>query len=188
MDSKRNIQILYVRKKIKQALKDDFENDILYYHQNGTNLQTVLSYLDNKILGGFYAIPSVLWVPLDDAAKIYPPFRVKYYKNRISIEFFYVLTDGTGGMVFLKALTSEYLKLLGTNISQNNLILDINEEPAKEEYENAFKNITEFPVYIDKNNKDIYFVDTSIIKEKMINKTTVKYLKNLFTFDKILLF
>lgn len=28
------------------------------------------------------------------------------------------------------------------------------------------KNITEFPVYIDKNNKDIYFVDTSIIKEK----------------------
>lgn len=69
-------------------------------------------------------------------------------------------------MGFLKALTSEYLKLLGTNISQNNLILDINEEPAKEEYENAFKNITEFPVYIDKNNKDIYFVDTSIIKEK----------------------
>lgn len=188
MDSKRNIQILNVRKKTKQALKYDFENAILYYHQNGTDLQTVLSYLDNKILGGFYAIPSVLWVPLDDAAKIYPPFRVKYYKNRISIEFFYVLTDGTGGMVFLKALTSEYLKLLGTNISQNNLILDINEEPAKEEYENAFKNITEFPVYIDKNNKDIYFVDTSIIKEKMINKTTVKYLKNLFTFDKILLF
>lgn len=166
MDSKRNIQILNVRKKTKQALKDDFEKAILYYHQNGANLQTVLSYLDIKNLGGFYARPPVLWVPLDDAAKIYPPFRVKYYKNRISIEFFYVLTDGRGGMGFLKALTSEYLKLLETNISQNNLILDINEEPAKEEYENAFKNITEFPVYIDKNNKDIYFVDTSIIKEK----------------------
>ncbi len=66
----------------------------------------------------------------------------------------------------LKALTSEYLKLLETNISQNNLILDINEEPPKEEYENAFKNITEFPVYINKNNKDIYFFHTSIIKEK----------------------
>ena len=166
MDSKRNIQILNVRKKTKQALKDDFENAILYYHQNGADLQTALSYLDIKKLGGFYARPPVLWVPLDDAAKIYSPFRVKYYKNTINIEFFHVLTDGTGGMGFLKALTSEYLKLLGTNISQNNLILDIKEEPAKEEYENAFKNITEFPVYIDKNNKDVYFVDTSIIKEK----------------------
>ena len=44
-------------------------------------------------------------------------------------------------MEFLKSLTAEYLKLLGTNMSQNNLILDINEEPAKEEYENAFKNV-----------------------------------------------
>ena len=131
MDSKRNIQILNVRKKTKQALKDDFENAILYYHQNGADLQTALSYLDIKKLGGFYARPPVLWVPLDDAAKIYSPFRVKYYKNTINIEFFHVLTDGTGGMGFLKALTSEYLKLLGTNISQNNLILDINEEPAK---------------------------------------------------------
>ncbi len=110
MDSKRNIQILNVRKKTKQALKDDFENAILYYHQNGTDLQTVLSYLDIKNLSGFYARPSVLWVSLDDAAKIYPlsmahdrisgsqSFRVKYYKNRISIEFFYVLTKCTGGM------------------------------------------------------------------------------------------
>ena len=43
---------MYV-KKTKQALKDDFENAILYYHQNGTDLQTVLSYLDIKNLGGF---------------------------------------------------------------------------------------------------------------------------------------
>ncbi len=40
-------------------------------------------------------------------------FRVLYYKNRISAEFFHVLTDGTGGMTFLKALVSEYLHLLG---------------------------------------------------------------------------
>lgn len=40
-------------------------------------------------------------------------FRVKYYKNRISVEFFHVLTDGTGGMEFLKSLVNEYLILLG---------------------------------------------------------------------------
>ena len=68
-------------------------------------------------------------------------FRVKYYKNRISIEFFHVLTDGTGGMVFLTSLTAEYLKLLGVNIPKNNLVLDINEEPGKGEYENAFKSV-----------------------------------------------
>lgn len=68
-------------------------------------------------------------------------FRVKYYKNRISVEFFHVLTDGTGGMEFLKSLTSEYLKLLGVNIQKNNLVLDINDEPSKEEYENAFKKV-----------------------------------------------
>lgn len=68
-------------------------------------------------------------------------FRVKYYKNRISIEFFHVLTDGTGGMAFLTSLTAEYLKLLGVNIPKNDLVLDINEEPGKEEYENAFKRV-----------------------------------------------
>ncbi|MBR2282679.1 MAG: hypothetical protein IJ863_08660 [Spirochaetales bacterium] len=40
-------------------------------------------------------------------------FKVLYYRNRISAEFFHVLTDGTGGMAFLKALVCEYLHLLG---------------------------------------------------------------------------
>ncbi len=40
-------------------------------------------------------------------------FRILYYRNRISAEFFHVLTDGHGGMVFLKALVCEYLHLLG---------------------------------------------------------------------------
>ncbi|MDO4376178.1 MAG: hypothetical protein Q4C33_03285 [bacterium] len=68
-------------------------------------------------------------------------FRVKYYKNRISVEFFHVLTDGTGGMAFLTSLTAEYLKLLGVKIPKNDSVLDINEEPSKEEYENAFKSV-----------------------------------------------
>ncbi len=40
-------------------------------------------------------------------------FKVMYNANRISAEFFHVLTDGTGGMAFLKALVAEYLHLLG---------------------------------------------------------------------------
>ena len=40
-------------------------------------------------------------------------FRILYYRNRVSAEFFHILTDGTGGMVFLKTLLAEYLRILG---------------------------------------------------------------------------
>lgn len=39
-------------------------------------------------------------------------FRVYYYKNRINLEVFHALTDGTGAVNFLKALTVNYLDLL----------------------------------------------------------------------------
>lgn len=38
-------------------------------------------------------------------------FRVTYYKNRINLEVFHVLTDGTGGTQFLRELTYQYLRL-----------------------------------------------------------------------------
>lgn len=38
-------------------------------------------------------------------------FRILYYQNRISVEFFHVVTDGTGGMIFLKTLAAEYIRL-----------------------------------------------------------------------------
>lgn len=39
-------------------------------------------------------------------------FRVTYYKYRINLEVFHVLTDGMGGMNFLRELTYQYLRLL----------------------------------------------------------------------------
>lgn len=39
-------------------------------------------------------------------------FRVSYYKRRINLEVFHVITDGTGAIKFLKALTYNYLKLV----------------------------------------------------------------------------
>ncbi len=64
--------------------------------------------------------------------------RVIYYKNRISCEFFHLLTDGTGGICFLKTLTAEYLKLLGENIKAEKDILDINSPPEEAEEANDF--------------------------------------------------
>lgn len=68
-------------------------------------------------------------------------FRVLYYNNRISVEFFHVLTDGSGGMVFLKALLVEYMRLLGVNVISLDRSIDVSLPPISEEYENEFSNI-----------------------------------------------
>lgn len=67
-------------------------------------------------------------------------FRLTYYKNRMSVEFFHVLTDGTGGMAFVKALAAEYLRLLGVECDRSNYgdLYDVNETPNPDEFENTF--------------------------------------------------
>lgn len=65
-------------------------------------------------------------------------FRVLYFQNRISVEFFHVLTDGTGGMNFLKALTSEYLRLTGVEDTPDAPGWDVRVIPHAEEFVNEF--------------------------------------------------
>lgn len=206
----------------KRKMRDDFENAILYYNKQGFTLKQSLSLLDCKNLGGFYAKPSTMWFPLDDAAKIYPfsmghgvmslfrisaylkkpvvpellqmaltftikrfpsfatslkkgvfwhyldsvkrrfavekehdapcrpisvsqsgssSFKVLYYKNRISVEFFHVLTDGTGGLAFVKSLVCEYLRLTGISAVNDGSVLDVNELPSLSELANEFANV-----------------------------------------------
>ncbi len=79
--------------------------------------------------------------PLKVSASGSQSFRVVYYKNRISVEFFHVLTDGTGGITFLKALTAEYLRLTGVAVSFDETLWDPNETPDSEEFENAFAKV-----------------------------------------------
>lgn len=45
-------------------------------------------------------------------------FRVTYYKRRINLEVFHVLTDGMGGINFLKELTYQYLRLVHPQIRE----------------------------------------------------------------------
>ena len=202
----------------RKLFRLDFEAAIMLLYGQGVPMQEILSRLALSNLGGFYARPSTVWFPLDDAAKIYPismehgrqlvfrlaiylkediipellqmalsftvkrfpsfattlkkgifwhyldavkkhfpieeehdvpcqpikvslsgsqPFRLMYYKNRISAEFFHVLTDGTGALIFLKALVSEYLRLCGVTASKSD-IWNVNDTPINEEFENAF--------------------------------------------------
>lgn len=50
-------------------------------------------------------------------------FKVYYLNNKITLETFHSLSDGTGALEFLKAITYEYLVLMGKKIDHENLIL-----------------------------------------------------------------
>lgn len=66
-------------------------------------------------------------------------FRVIAYKNRIAVEFFHSLTDGNGGLVFLKSLVAEYLQQrYGVHIPAENGVLGRLEEPDDAELEDSF--------------------------------------------------
>ncbi len=66
-------------------------------------------------------------------------FRVRYYGNRIAVEIFHVLTDGTGGLCFLKTLVAEYLTLrYGVSIPRGGDILDCDAPPDPGEMEDGF--------------------------------------------------
>jgi len=64
-------------------------------------------------------------------------FRVLHFENRISIEFFHSLTDGSGALVFLKTLAARYLTLQGVTIPAEEGILSLNELPDPEEMEDG---------------------------------------------------
>ncbi len=66
-------------------------------------------------------------------------FRVIAYKNRIAVEYFHSLTDGTGAQVFLKNLVAEYLEQkYRISIPFTDGILDRRMPPSEEELEDSF--------------------------------------------------
>ena len=65
--------------------------------------------------------------------------RVIAYGNRIAVEFFHSLTDGTGALIFLKSLTAEYLeRKYGITVPPRFGVLDRNQPPRPEEMEDSF--------------------------------------------------
>ncbi len=65
--------------------------------------------------------------------------RVLVYQNRIAVELFHSITDGNGGLIFLKTLIAEYLEqLYGINVPAEKGVLDRREEPKESEIEDSF--------------------------------------------------
>lgn len=76
-------------------------------------------------------------MPFDDIRSC--AFRVIVYKNRMAVEFFHALTDGNGGLVFLKTLAAEYIsERYGVKVDSSFGVLDRLEEPREEELVDLF--------------------------------------------------
>jgi NRPS condensation-like uncharacterized protein len=66
-------------------------------------------------------------------------FRVVWYRNRIAMEIFHVISDANGGIEFMKTLVYYYLLLAGKAVQPEDKILTLAEGPFKEECENSFE-------------------------------------------------
>jgi NRPS condensation-like uncharacterized protein len=99
-------------------------------------------------------------------------FRVLYYKRRIAVEIFHALTDGSGGLCFLKTLVAEYLRLkYGAEIPRDNEILDCSVAPAEDETEDAYlkyaKKITR-----TRREPNAYYIKGTEESDDFVNITT----------------
>ena len=112
------------------------------------------------------------------------PIRVRAFQNRIAVEFHHSLTDGTGGITFLKALLGEYMNLKGVKVKDwgDTLRPHVNLDP--EEYEDAYKKYYKkgvpgikriskayhLPYKLEK--KGIYHITTGIVPVEDLLKIT----------------
>lgn len=79
----------------------------------------------------------LMHMPIEDIRKC--ALRVIVYENRIAIEFYHALTDGNGGLVFLKSLLAEYIeRRYGVIVPATDGVLDRSAEPSAEELEDSF--------------------------------------------------
>ena len=69
-------------------------------------------------------------------------YKVSAEGNRILLDVFHALADGTGAETFLLTLAGEYLRLkYGLSISYSGLVLNPSEEPDAREFEDSFKTV-----------------------------------------------
>ncbi len=90
-------------------------------------------------------------------------FNVSYYKCRINLEVFHVLTDGMGGMTFARELTYQYLRLAHPELREQfeDKLSDATSLNAEDSFEKNYK----------KGSKKGYTTDRAyLIKQKMLPK------------------
>ena len=98
-------------------------------------------------------------------------FRVIVYRKRIALEIFHALTDGSGGLIFLKSLIAEYLELKhNIDIPCEYGILSRKESPKDSELEDSFiKNAA--PIKESRKDSNAWRIDGTPEPDAFVNIT-----------------
>lgn len=110
--------------------------------------------------------PAAVNQKIDTQANNHFFFSVFYYQNRISLETFHALCDGTGATEFVKALTFRYFELRGHELKTDGTVLTVDQHPLPEEVEDSFAK------YVDKSGAK---------REKVIPAFHIKSKKFIFS-------
>ena len=69
-------------------------------------------------------------------------FKASIYEEKLTLTFFHAITDGNGGLEFLKAVIYEYLKLRGFNVKSEGLIKSVDSPAVSGELEDTSIKVT----------------------------------------------
>lgn len=113
-------------------------------------------------------------------------FSVSYYKKRINLEVFHVLTDGMGGMNFLRELTYQYLRLAHPELKEKveDKLSDVTSLNLEDSFEKNYKSTTKkrgytydraYLIKLKKLEKGEFGVMHGLINLKELKEVTKKY-------------
>ena len=137
--------------RVAVTLKEPVDPDILSQAAADLRLRFPTIYVRLKAGFFWYHLETVEEAPRAERDFAYPLthmprkqmktccLRILYYENRIAVELFHSVTDGTGGMAFLQNLTARYLVLKhGAEIPPGKGIVNPAEAPRAEETRDCF--------------------------------------------------
>lgn len=100
-------------------------------------------------------------------------FRIIVYENRVAVEIFHALTDGTGGLIFLKTLLAEYIsRKYSVKVPATQGVLGRLEEPSEEELEDSFLKYAG-KVSASRKEADAYQMKGTREKDGFVHLTTM---------------
>ena len=98
--------------------------------------------------------------------------RVLYYRDRMAVEYFHAVTDGTGAMVFAKTLAAEYVRLrYGAAVPSACGIKDLHEAPRESELVDSFWEHAG-PVAAPRDERHVYRLRGTPEPDRFLHVTT----------------